>query len=425
MTVLRLGSAAPSVALLQLALSRAGFLSAETDGVFGNETLNAVQKFQASRRLNADGIVGSRTHRALMPYYLGYTAHTIQRGDTLYRLASSYRSSLRAIELANPELDPLNLKIGSSLIIPFDFELVATNIAYSSSLIGFTLRGLAARYPFLTLGEFGKSVMGKPLYYLSAGSGENRVMYSASYHANEWITTPVLLKYIEDLSAAYSQNRDICGIPAAEIFRRSTIYFAPAINPDAIDLATGELHSGRYYNNAVAMAENYPEIPFPSGWKSNILGVDLNLQFPAEWETARQIKFAQGYVSPGPRDYVGAAPLSARESRAIYDFTKQIEPNLVLAYHSQGKVIYWQFLDYEPENARLIGEELSRVSGYALEDTPYASGFAGYKDWFIAEFDRPGYTIEVGLGENPLPISQFDEIYRDNRCLMTSAAMST
>lgn len=26
----------------------------------------------------------------------------------------------------------------------------------------------------------------------------------------------------------------------------------------------------------------------------------------------------------------------------------------------------------------------------------------------------PGYTIEAGIGVNPLPISQFDEIYRDN-----------
>lgn len=25
-----------------------------------------------------------------------------------------------------------------------------------------------------------------------------------------------------------------------------------------------------------------------------------------------------------------------------------------------------------------------------------------------------GYTIEAGIGVNPLPISQFDEIYRDN-----------
>ena len=38
----------------------------------------------------------------------------------------------------------------------------------------------------------------------------------------------------------------------------------------------------------------------------------------------------------------------------------------------------------------------------------------GYKDWFIQTYNSPGYTIEAGLGENPLPISQFDKIYKDN-----------
>ena len=68
----------------------------------------------------------------------------------------------------------------------------------------------------------------------------------------------------------------------------------------------------------------------------------------------------------------------------------------------------------EPPGARAIGEQFAFVSGYLLEDTPYASGFAGYKDWFIQTYNRPGYTIEVGLGENPLPLSQFDSIYEKN-----------
>ena len=60
-----------------------------------------------------------------------------------------------------------------------------------------------------------------------------------------------------------------------------------------------------------------------------------------------------------------------------------------------------------------IGNQFARVSGYSLEETPYNSSFAGYKDWFIQDYNRPGYTVEVGEGDNPLPISQFDEIYND------------
>lgn len=57
---------------------------------------------------------------------------------------------------------------------------------------------------------------------------------------------------------------------------------------------------------------------------------------------------------------------------------------------------------------------LLKLVGYRVTDVPFASSFAGYKDWFIQTYDRPGYTIEAGIGTNPLPISQFSEIYRDN-----------
>ena len=85
-----------------------------------------------------------------------------------------------------------------------------------------------------------------------------------------------------------------------------------------------------------------------------------------------------------------------------------------MAYHTQGKEIYWQFQNYAPPEAKEIGEIFSSVSGYKLADVPYDSSFAGYKDWFLQEYRNPGYTIEAGLGENPLPISQFNEIYNDN-----------
>ena len=104
-------------------------------------------------------------------------------------------------------------------------------------------------------------------------------------------------------------------------------------------------------------------------------------------------------------------------------YTDYIDPALVLAFHSQGEVIFWQFRDYEVPGAKELGEEFARVSGYALEDTPYESSFAGYKDWFIQEFRRPGYTIEVGLGESPLPLEQFHQIYADNVGILVTAAL--
>jgi len=195
------------------------------------------------------------------------------------------------------------------------------------------------------------------------------------------------------------------------------------VDPDGVDLVTGAIQAGNIqFDLAQRLSQDYPTIPFPDGWKANLLGVDLNLQYPAGWLQAREIKFSQGYTTPGPRDYVGRAPLNQFETQALAGYTEVIDPELVLAYHSQGQEIYWQFMDYEVPGARELGEKMAAASGYTLADTPYASSFAGYKDWFIQQFRRPGYTIEVGQGENPLPLSQFDEIYRDNLPILLIAA---
>ena len=133
----------------------------------------------------------------------------------------------------------------------------------------------------------------------------------------------------------------------------------------------------------------------------------------------------QGFTSPAPRDYVGRAPLNQLETQTLANYTEDVDPALVLAYHAQGREIYWQFMNYEVPGARELGEQMAAASGYALAEVPYQSAFAGYKDWFIQNFRRPGYTVEVGLGENPLPLSQFDEIYRANVPILTIAAMGS
>ena len=118
-------------------------------------------------------------------------------------------------------------------------------------------------------------------------------------------------------------------------------------------------------------------------------GVDLNLQYPAGWEQARKIKYSQGFNKPAPRDFVGYGPLTEPESLAIYNFTLMHDFRLVIAFHTQGQEIYWQFQNYNPPQSFEIGQKLAEASGYRLAETPYNSSFAGYKDWFIQNYNRP------------------------------------
>lgn len=359
---------------LQLALNRAGNALA-LDGIFGNATCAALQGFLGQRRECA---ADDAAWEKLIPYLKGYE---IRNGEQHVR---------------------------------YDLPVVSTAVPYSSLLLDFVIEGLTMRYPFIETGSIGRSVMGRRIPYLRMGNGATEVFYNASFHANESITTPVLLKFLEDYARAYVKGADFHGVQASELFSDYQLYLVPMVNPDGVDLVNGLLTNGIYYRQARQIGADYPAIPFPSGWKANIEGVDLNLQFPAGWEEAKEIKFAQGYVSPAPRDFVGSAPLVAPESNAVYRFTLEHDFSLILAYHTQGEVIYWKYKDYEPKRSYEIAQYFGEVSGYTVEVTPQESGNAGYKDWFIQQYNRPGYTIEVGMGENPLPMSQFDTIYEDN-----------
>lgn len=279
-------------------------------------------------------------------------------------------------------------------------------------------------YPGARTELLGRTAFQRPIRSLVLGRGPRVVLFSASHHANEWITSLVLLKYAEELARAAAEGGSIFGIPASQILEAVTIHMVPMVNPDGVDLVVGEIREGDVsYDLAQRIGEDFPAVPFPEGWKANLLGTDLNLNYPAGWLMAREIKFSQGYIRPAPRDYVGRAPLNQLETQTLATYTRQLSPQLVLAYHAQGKEIYWQFRNIEVPGAEELGQQLAQVSGYTLAQPEYDSSFAGYKDWFIQEFRRPGYTIEVGQGENPLPLSQFDEIYQANEPLMTVAAL--
>lgn len=367
MQTLKQGSRGPMVEFLQSLLQKLGYYTFSIDGIFGLNTKNSVLRFQRNFGLIPDGIVGANTWRALKPYING----------------------------------------GLNFIVP-------TNINYSYSILQTNINTLKELYPFIEVSSIGRSINGNTIPLIKIGTGSNEVFYSASIHANEWITSPLLMKFLSDYCYAYKNNLNIYGQNARKIYNFSTIYIVPMVNPDGVNLVTGEiLPNSPSYLYAKNISNNYPNIPFVNGWKANIRGVDLNLQFPAGWEQAREIKFSQGFISPAPRDFVGFGPLTEPEAIAIYNLTLRHNFRLVIAFHTQGKVIYWQFQNYNPPRSEEIGNVFAKSSGYSLEETPYNSSFAGYKDWFIQNYNKPGYTVECGEGVAPLPTSQFDEIYND------------
>ncbi|MBQ2854473.1 MAG: M14 family metallocarboxypeptidase [Oscillospiraceae bacterium] len=302
-------------------------------------------------------------------------------------------------------------------------SVVKTDVPMTSELCTQCIQELAEMYPFISVERLADTAFGRPVWAITLGAGERHVLYTAAHHANEWITATLLLKFTEELAEACQSGGALGGVSANQLLEKATIHLVPMVDPDGVDLVTGAIGpDAEEYARAAKIAAAFPEIPFPEGWKANLNGVDLNLQYPAGWMIARELKFSQGFDRPAPRDYVGRSPLNQQETMALAEYTEQIDPALVLAYHTQGQVIYWQFRDYQVPGAQMLGEEFARLSGYELADVPYESSFAGYKDWFIQRFRRPGFTIEAGMGVNPLPVSQFQQIWQNNLPVLVTAA---
>lgn len=422
MPVYKLGSTSAEVMKIQAVLRKIGYDIKTIDGIYGRETEEAVRNFQINNGLTPDGIIGPATYRVIERFILGYDTYTIKPGDTLYTIGRKYYTQPYKIIIANPGIEPYALVPGTRITVPYGIDVVDTNVNYTYDILKNDLAGLKARYPFITIGSAGKSVLGRDLYYIKLGTGPNQVFYNAAHHALEWITAPLLVKFIENFTDAYIEGRSIRGYNIGDIWSRSSIYIMPMVNPDGVDLVINGLKADNpYYADLIRW--NKGSMDFSKDWEANNRGVDLNHNYNASWNLSKQAEKTYGVYGPGPTRYSGPYPESEPEVKSVVNFTRAHNFRLVLAYHSQGQVIYWQYNGLTPPESQRIAGLFSRVSGYSLEQTTGITSYSGYKDWFIQEFRKPGFTIEVGKGTNPLPISQFDKIYNDNEELLILASV--
>ncbi len=344
--------------------------------------------------------------RIQIPGYVT-TSYTITQGDSLWQIAQSKNLPLNAILLVNPEIQPSRLRIGQTIQVPqrLTWRLVNGQQNYDYSMMMNDIKKLQTAYPFLQSTPIGNSVLAQPIPEILIGNGSKRIHYNGSFHANEWITTPTIMTFLNDYLLALTNQTTIRGLSMGPLYNQTTLSLVPMVNPDGVNLViNGPPANEALKNKLIAWNNNSTNF---SGWKANINGVDLNDQFPAKWE----LENARNPQTPGPRDYGGEAPLTQPEAIAMADLTRNSNFAWVLAFHTQGRVIYWGFENLEPPESQTMVEEFSRVSGY--EPIQSANSYAGYKDWFIQDWRRPGFTIELGSGTNPLPIRQFDTIYQE------------
>ena len=104
--------------------------------------------------------------------------------------------------------------------------IVKTNVPMTYGLCERTILELVSTYPFLRTEVLTQTAYGRNLRTLVIGNGARKVIYSAAHHANEWITTPVILKFVEEYAEALKADEEIFGVKASELAAKTTIYTA-------------------------------------------------------------------------------------------------------------------------------------------------------------------------------------------------------
>lgn len=295
---------------------------------------------------------------------------------------------------------PHDLKFATNITMP----TIETKKKYDFFSMEKDIDTLLKHFPFIKKRVIGESVLGLPIYELIIGNGDLSVHMNGAFHANEWITSAVMMKWLDEYARAIVTSDDFNGILARDLYEKTTLSFVPMVNPDGVNLVLNKEAMNEDVLTHVRLI-NQEKDDF-SEWKANIRGVDLNNQFPAYWEIERERKIPK---SPAPRDFPGNFPLTEPEAIALSNLVQESNFDRIVAFHTQGEEIYWGYLNYEPKLAAKIVKEFKRLSGYKAVRN--IDSHAGFRDWYIYKYKRPGFTVELGRGVNPLPLSQFDEIY--------------
>ncbi len=274
-------------------------------------------------------------------------------------------------------------------------EVQQTDYGTVCGLIG----ALTARYPFLCAAPIGSSVQGRRLWGVTLGSGRDSVLMTAATHASERLTTLACLRLCEELCIALETHGDIDGWDIHRALAGRQVVFVPLLNPDGVELA---LHRDPH-------------------WQANANGVDLNHNFNAGWEKLQQIEKKNGITGPCARQWGGLSPESEPECAALANLCRRHSFRHVVALHSQGEEIYWQYGERTPPQSLLMAQAMAAVSGYTVATPTGLASHGGFKDWFVEQTGRPGFTLELGRGTNPLPLSDFEALYAKAREMLLLA----
>lgn len=273
------------------------------------------------------------------------------------------------------------------------------------------IEAVCRRWEGVEMFSIGESVMEKKIYCITLGEGEKKLFVNGAHHGLEYITSAFLMRFLREFLYADQNGCDLLGYDIKRLKNGVKLFVVPMVNPDGVDIAVNGLDiTNRYHRHLISMVGIHS---FNKVWQANANGVDINHNYDARWSVVEK--------RPSPSKYSGAYAESEPETRAVCEFVRSMDFDMLMAFHSQGGEIYYDFDGLAARADKEVAERLSRASGYPVRIPEGTASFGGCKDWFIKEFGKSGFTVEMGHGKNPLPEERLDEFFNDNARIILSA----
>jgi len=270
---------------------------------------------------------------------------------------------------------------------------------------------LSKNYNFCDLFSVGESVMEKKLFCLGIGKGKKKLFINGAHHGLEYLTSAFIIRFLKEFCKAYETGDDFLGFDVNQFYDSVTLYAIPMVNPDGVDIAVNGIDiTNPYHRKLISMVGIHS---FNKVWQANANGVDINHNYNAGWRVVKEY--------PAPTGYAGPYSESEPETKAIVEFVRNEKIDILIAFHSQGGEIYYDFDGSVPERSFELAQKMADLSGYTATTPTGTALFGGCKDWFIDEFSKSGFTVEIGRGKNPLPDEMLDTIFEENAKIVLSA----
>ena len=254
-------------------------------------------------------------------------------------------------------------------------------------------------YPKLRVTRFAKSLLGRDIPAAELGHGRRRLFYVGTHHALEWITSYLLMDFILVLARSEEEKAAIEGINVEFLLQNFTFTVIPNLNPDGTRLTCGGIEQTPLYERQMRMSGGDFSL-----WQANARGVDLNHNYDCGYAAYKRLEGEEGIMAGATR-YSGEYPESEPETHAVASFLRTAMPTAVITLHSQGEELY--FAPRGDARAGRIARRLSRALAYPIGTPEGLSAYGGLTDYAGDVLGIPSYTLEVGKGKNPLPLTDY------------------